>query len=382
MKRFDWSRCAPTLAIVLIAAAAFACSLDCGGSQLDGADGRHGKREGRRPGHGGVAARPGAPGRSAAAVPVEVAMATRRSISSFLETNGTLEAENEVDLVARTSGPIVDLRVEEGDAVRKDQILARLDEVEHRAELEIARVVLNKARQAYERAKTLSGENLISPESYEQAESDFEAAQAQVEAREILLGYTRIRAPFAGLIVARYIKLAEQVGPDTALFRISDFDPLLCPVQVPERSLSLLRKGQRAYLIVDPYPREQFEASVLRISPVVDAATGTIKVTLKVRAKDRLRPGMFSRVFIETATRQDAVVIPKAALSLDSIGDTVFVADGETVSRRDVALGFVEGDFVEVISGVADGERVVVVGQDGLSDGTPIHVLEPAPAAK
>ncbi len=382
MKRFDWPRRAPTLAIVLIAAAVFACSLGCGGSQLDGADSRSGKREGGGPGHRGVGARTGMPGGSTAAVPVEVATATRRSISSFLETNGTLEAENEVDLVARTSGPIVDLRVEEGDAVRKNQIIARIDEVEHRVELEIARVELHRARQAYERAKSLSGENLISSESYEQAESDFGAARAQVEAREILLGYTEIRAPFAGLIVARYIKLAEQVGPDMPLFRISDFDPLLCPVQVPERSLPLLRKGQRAYLLVDPYPREKFEASVLRISPVIDAATGTIKVTLQVGAKEMLRPGMFSRVFIETATRQDAVVIPKAALSLDSIGDTVFVADGGTVSRRDVALGFKEGDFVEVISGVADGERVVVVGQDGLSDGTPIHVLEPAPAAK
>ncbi|MEE9293195.1 MAG: efflux RND transporter periplasmic adaptor subunit, partial [Acidobacteriota bacterium] len=121
---------------------------------------------------------------------------------------------------------------------------------------------------------------------------------------------------------------------------------------------------------------------VLRISPVVDAATGTIKVTLQVRATDRLRPGMFSRVFIETATRQDAVVIPKAALSLDSIGDTVFVADGGTVSRRDVALGFEEGDFVEVVSGITDGEQVVVVGQDGLSEGTPIQVLEPTSSAK
>ncbi len=381
MKKYDRGRRTLALAIVLFAAA-FACSLDCGGSSSDGADGRHGNRQGGRPGHGGAGTRPGAPGESAAAVPVEVATSTRRSISSFIETNGTLEAENEVDLVARTSGPIVDLRVEEGDAVRKDQMLARIDEVEHRAELEIARVTLNEARQSYARARTLNAENLLSSEGYEQAESGFETARAQVEAREILLGYTRIRAPFAGLIVARYIKLAEQVGPNTPLFRISDFDPLLCPVQVPERSLPLLRKGQRAYLTVEPYPREKFDASVLRISPVVDAATGTIKVTLQISAADRLRPGMFSRVFIETATRENAVVIPKAALSLDSIGDTVFVADGGTVSRRDVALGFEEGDFVEVVSGVTVGEQVVVVGQDGLSDGTPIQVLEPTSAAK
>jgi membrane fusion protein (multidrug efflux system) len=140
--------------------------------------------------------------------------------------------------------------------------------------------------------------------------------------------------------------------------------------------LTSLRIGQRAYLTLDPWPDRRFEADVLRISPVVDAATGTIKVTLEVRTKEKLRPGMFARVFLETATRANAIVVPKAALSLESIGDTVYVAAEGLASRREVALGFREGDFVEIVSGVAAGEAVVVVGQDGLSDGTPIRILD------
>jgi membrane fusion protein (multidrug efflux system) len=360
------------LSAALAAAVALAATAGCGGTPSEGGDGRH-----ARPGGRGA----GAPD-ATAAVPVEVAPVTRRSISSFIETNGTLEAENEVDLVARTSAPIVEIRVEEGDAVRAGQVLARLDEIENRAELEIARVALNEATLAYERANTLKDENLISPEIYEQTLSDYESARAQVDAGQIQLDYTVIKAPFKGLIIARYVKLAEQVGPGSALFRISDFDPLLCPVQVPERDLPHIRVEQSGYITVEPYPNERFDASVLRISPVVNAATGTIKVTLEVRARNLLRPGMFSRVFIETATRPDALVIPKSALSLESIGDTVFVADGEIASRREVTLGFREGDFVEVVSGVAEDESVVVVGQDGLSDRTPIHILEPAPAAE
>jgi hypothetical protein len=90
---------------------------------------------------------------------------------------------------------------------------------------------------------------------------------------------------------------------------------------------------------------------------------------------------MFARVFVETARKPAALVIPKTALSLESIGDTVYVVDGEVAARREVTLGFQEGDFVEVVSGVAPDERVVVVGQDGLSNGTPIQVLQPgAPA--
>ena len=318
---------------------------------------------------------------SAAAVPVEVTPVVRRAISSFIETNGALEAENEVDIVARTAGPIVELAVEEGDLVRVGQTLARLDDREARARLEISRVTLNETRLAYERAQNLQKETLISSEEFERAKAAFESASAQVEQDRIQLDYTHITAPFGGLIIARYIKFADQIANNEQLFRISDFDPLLCPIQVPERELSRLREGQSAYLTVEPWPGERFKARVLRISPVVDSATGTIKVTLETRPQGKLRPGMFARVFVETDTRDGALVIPKAALSLESIGDTVYVADGNVASRREVELGFAEGDFVEARSGIEEGESVVVVGQDGLSDGTPIQVLQKGEAA-
>jgi membrane fusion protein (multidrug efflux system) len=323
-------------------------------------------------------------GETAAGVPVEVAPVERRSISSYIETNGTLEAENEVDIVARVGAPIVELKAEEGMAVRERQLLARLDAVEYRAQQEIYRVSLDETRMAYERARELQGEGLISAEDFERAKAAYEGAKAQFERNEIDLGYTEIRSPLSGMIVRRYVDLAQNVSVNTPLFRISDFTPLLCPIQVPERDLSRLRNGQRGYLSVESYPGERFDASVLRISPVVDAASGTVKVTLDVDRMGKLRPGMFARVFVETESRDGVLVIPKAALSLESIGDTVYVEQDGVASRREVTLGFREGDYVEVVSGVAETDRVVVVGQDGLSDGTPIRVLtaggEPAKA--
>jgi len=277
--------------------------------------------------------------------------------------------------LARVAAPITELAAEEGMTVRAGQLLARLDPREIRSQHEISRVTLEEAKLAYERAERLKGNQLISPEEYEQALARFETARAQLEQNQIQLDYTEVRAPFSGRIVARYVDLAEQVTVNTPLFRISDFDPLLCPIQVPERELPRLETGQPAYLTVEAWPGERFEASVLRIRPVVDAATGTVRVTLDVKGRGKLTPGMFARVYLETATRPGALVIPRAALSLESVGDTVYVAADGVAQRREVSLGFEERDRVEVTSGLEAGERVVVVGQDGLSDGTPIQVL-------
>lgn len=354
-----------TIALAAVAMAAAGCGGD-GSEQGNGARGR--------PGGFPNSARAGSRA-AVAAVPVEVAPVVSRSISSFIETNGALEAENEVDLVARIAGPIIELKVEEGMKVGQGDLLARIDDREPRARTEGSKVALEEAQQARERAKSMFDNGLISREVWEQAVTRHETARAQYESDVIQLGYTEIRAPFDALIVTRYVQRAEHVAVGAPLFRVSDFDPLLCKIQVPEKDVPKLRVGQRAYLVLEAWPERRFAARVLRIRPVVDVATGTVQVTLEVATSGVLRPGMFARVFVETERHDRVLVIPKAALSLESIGDTVYVAEGGAAARREVTLGFREGDFVEVTSGLAEGEQIVVFGQDGLSDGTPIQIM-------
>ncbi len=299
----------------------------------------------------------------------------RQPIASYLETHGTLEAENEVDLVARAAGPIVELSAEEGMQVRTGQVLARIDDREIRAQLEVSKVRLEETELAYERAKQLSNSQLVSQEVLDQALANYQSAQGEFERLKVQMQYTVITAPFNGLIVERYVKFAQHLANGAQLFRISDFDPLLCLIQVPERELSRLRVGQLARLEVEAWGDESFDAKVLRLSPVVDAATGTIRVTLEVRGRGKLQPGMFSSVYLEMARKPNALVIPKSALALDSLGDTVFVAEESVAVRRSLELGFQNDNLLEVRSGLAEGEQVVVVGQDGLSEGTPIEIL-------
>jgi membrane fusion protein (multidrug efflux system) len=344
----------------------------CGGSK--DSDRREG---GGRPGLGGQMGG-GAP---SASVPVQVAPVPRRAISQYLETNGTLEAENEVDIVARTTGPVTEINTEEGRLIRRGQIIARIDEREARNQVSISSVARDEAKLAFDRAKSSWEEGLVSREAYDTALSKLNSTEAQLESAQIQLAYTEIRAPFDALVVTRNIKLAQYVTPGTTLFRISDFTPLLCRVEVPEKDLPRIQIGQPAHLRVEAYPGDRFSAQVARLRPTVDAATGTFTATLEVDGENKLRPGMFASVYLQTDTREGALVIPRDALVLDSLGDTVYVKNDDVAERREVRLGLRSEDTVEVLEGLVEGDLLIVVGQDGLADGTPVSVIgdEPAP---
>ena len=368
----------------IAAALSLGLALGCGGSGEE-EGGPPGGGKGRPRGSGGPPGAGGGPpggGAAPAAVPVEVVEIERRSVSSYLETNGALEAENDVQIVARIQGPIVELVAEEGMRLQKGDLMLKIDETESRAQVEIAKVALAEATRAHDRAQASLEAEIISQEVYDTALAQLESAQAQLMGSQILYEYTNVTAPFDGIVVDRMVRLAQNVTANQELFRFSEFDPLLCRIQVPEKELSRLRVGQTAFLNVEAWPEERFRADVLRISPVVDATTGTIRVTLQVSTRGKLSPGMFASVFLVTDTHENAVVMPKRALSVESLSDTVFVAKGDVAERRPVELGYSETDFVEVLSGLEVGERVIVVGQDGLTDGTPVQILKGPGAAE
>jgi membrane fusion protein (multidrug efflux system) len=318
-------------------------------------------------------------GAPSASVPVQVVPVPRQSISQYLETNGTLEAENEVDIVARTTGPVTEIGTEEGQLIRKNQVIARIDPREARNQVAISTVARDEAKLAFDRTTSSWDEGLVSREAYDTALSKLNAAEAQLESAEIQLAYTEITAPFDALVVTRNIKLAQYVTPGTTLFRISDFTPLLCRVEVPEKDFPRIRVGQPAHLRVEAYPSDRFAATVGRIRPTVDASTGTFTATLEVEGQGKLRPGMFASVYLQTDTHEDAIVIPRSSLVLDSLGDTVYVRVDEVAERREVRLGIRSEDSVEVLEGLGVGELLIVVGQDGLADGTPVSVIGDQP---
>ena len=222
----------------------------------------------------------------------------------------------------------------------------------------IAQVALQDAERIYRRAQETFAEQLISQADYDAALAAKESAEATLFDRQVQLDYTEVKAPFGAVVVDRTSSWADNVTAGQVLFRISDFDPLLSKIQVPEKELSRLHKGQPAYLTVEAWPGERFPARVLRAQP----GGGLHHRHHPGHPGGRRAATSCGRGCSPTSTsrstrHEDALTIPKSALSLESLGDTVYVVNGDVAARRPIQLGYEEADIVEVASGLEEGDR-------------------------
>lgn len=309
------------------------------------------------------------------AIPVEVVEVARGSITAFHSGTATLEADREAHVVPRLGGTIVELLAEEGDFVAEGQLLARIDDDRYRLELERNEATLSRLEQDFNRHREMQARGLISLEAFERAKFEYEAHQAQVELSRLDLSHTAIRAPIAGVVSRRLIRVGNTVNAQEAAFVVTSLDPLLAVLYVPERELSRLAAGQPASIGVDALPGELFEGRVVRISPVIDAATGTFRVTVEIGGDTALRPGMFARVNIVRDTRADVLLVPVQAVIAEDARTSVFVVRDGVAERREVRTGYRDNGRVEISAGLEPGERVVVTGQAALRNDSSVLVI-------
>jgi membrane fusion protein (multidrug efflux system) len=311
-----------------------------------------------------------------APVAVEVARTSRGPVAAAYTGTAAIEVDEEATVAARVAGEIVELMAEEGDSVKAGQVLARLDGDRLRLELREARANLGRLERDFERNVELHRRGLISSEANQILQFELEAMQAVYERRALEYEYTSITAPIDGIVAHRYIRVGNTINAGDATFHITSRSPLLAYLYVPEREFARLVPGQRAEVRIDALAGLRLPARVQRISPVVDAATGTFRVTVEIPDPEgRLRPGMFARLSVIYEQREDALLVPRSALLDGDGGDAVFVVSNGTARRQQVRLGFSSGDRVEIIQGLADDDQVVVVGQNGLRDGASIRVI-------
>jgi membrane fusion protein (multidrug efflux system) len=316
-----------------------------------------------------------------ASIPVETARARTGAIDAAYRGTATLEAEDEATVMAKQGGVIEQVLVEEGERVKAGQVLARLETERLRLEVARAKATLDQLEQDFRRNESVFERKLVSREVYERAKFELEGARAAYDLARLALEEAEIKAPFDGVISLRHIKVGNTIQPGSPAFRVTRMDQLEAQIFVPERDIHKLAAKQPATLVVDAWPDKRFAGQILRVNPVVDAATGTVKVTVAMAPEQpELRPGMFGRVEIVYDRRSDALLVPKDAVLTEDAQHSVFVVADGRARRRPIRVGYSDADHYEVIDGLAAGEELVVTGQTSLRDDSKVEVVN-APAA-
>ncbi len=312
-------------------------------------------------------------------VPVEVAKLKIGDISSNYSTTAVLEAKEEAFVVARASGIIEQIMVEEGDYVEKGQILAKLDPQRYELNLKRAAADLQGIEKELSKVNKVYSKQLVSDDTYDKITAQYESARAAFELAKLDLKEATIVAPISGYIAERNAKVGNltESFQRERMFHIVQQTELYGIVHLPEKELSRVHKEQTAILSVSALNGKKVKAIVERISPVIDSQTGTFKVTLRVpNQKNTLKAGMFTQVDLNYDTKRNATLIPRKALLAIDNNMNVFVVDEHGIATKtSIEIGYQENDLVEVTKGLSGSETVVITGHQNLKDNATVNIV-------
>jgi len=325
------------------------------------------------------------------AVPVSATPVQRQNLNSYLVLNGIIEPERKVEIYSHLSAYVKKIVKEEGDYVKENDVLAQLDDKEiiisynqAKIELDQAKLNLEEAENNYVRSQELVKRSLVSEQEFQATEAQFKQRQLDYKNRmenfnnlQLQLNWTEIRALSEGYITERLIEAGDRVNANTQVYTIEDFNPLLIRVFVPTSDALKLALGMPAEVTTEVLRGLVFEGDVKLINPRIDVETGTVKVTVEVVDNSfRLQPGMFVEVRIAIGKKENVLIIPRKAILYKQNKSYVFVLNRGQVSQREVLLGLLEEDLVEVTEGLNEGEVIVIVGIEGLKDGQRVDVIQ------
>ncbi|HYG45795.1 MAG TPA: MdtA/MuxA family multidrug efflux RND transporter periplasmic adaptor subunit [Bordetella sp.] len=332
-------------------------------------------------------------------VPVRTAQAGTQNIDIVLRALGTVTAYNTVTVRSRVDGELIRVAFDEGQYVKAGDLLAQIDPRPFEVALAQAQgqqqqnqALLANARRDLQRYQTLFKQDSIARQQLDtqaalvrQYEGTQKIDQAAVDNAQLQLGYTRISAPIGGRLGLRKVDAGNLVstGDTDGLVVITQTQPISVVFSLPETQLPEVLAQVRAgrTLTVQAYDRTDTKAiasgQLETIDNQIDVATGTVKLKARFdNADELLFPNQFVNVRLLVQTRDDATVIPTAAVQQGSAGAFVFLLrDDSTVEVRQVKLGAINGDRVAVNEGLAPGDRVVVEGTDRLRTGAKVNVV-------
>lgn len=326
---------------------------------------------------GGEAKKDGSGKDQPTAIPVEITRLTTGQISSFLLYSSTLETEQTVNVYSRIAGLVEEIYVEESDRVQKGARLIQIEKDEYVLAERKARLEYEKLLADYNRLKALQAEELLSEEEFLTAEINMKQAEIAWEQAKLNLEYTTVTAPISGVIGDRLVNLGDRIQTSTNLFTIANLNEKIVRLYVPQSEFAKCYKNQTAKVTTDVMAGTKFNGYVKRISPIIDPQSGTFKVTIAVKdPQNKLRPGMFVNAELIVDTHENAKLIPKSALIYENERTYFFIVSQDSSQKLELKKGFEDAEKVEILNDLEAGTQIVVLGQNGLKDGSRVKIVE------
>jgi len=299
-----------------------------------------------------------------------------------VEALGTARANESVEIRPQISQRITAVRFDEGQAVEAGQVLVELRDDEARAAVASARAALLESEGQLRRARQMFETRAVSAAVLEQRTAVRDSNRAALDTAEVRLADTVVRAPFAGRVGLRRVSLGSLVTPDTVITTLDDTDPMKLDFDVPETAIARLAEGLPIEARSAAWPDATFRGQVASIDTRVDPVSRTVTVRgIVPNDEGLLRPGMFLTVRLLHEDAR-ALLVPEQALVPEQSRQFVLVVDGKgEVHRREVRTGRRKPGLVEVLSGLAAGEQVIVEGTQKARPGGTVEVLERQPVA-
>jgi RND family efflux transporter MFP subunit len=319
---------------------------------------------GRKPGITSANARP--------TVVVRAQVAENKSRVATEEDIGTVRAQLHAMIEAKVSGKIEQMLVVPGQQVTAGELLAAIDDREIRAQYDQARAVREQAESDLKRAADLFRQKILSPSEFDTAQSKFRVADAAATAAQTLLGYTKVTAPFGGVITRKDADVGDLAVPGKPLLEMEDARHLRLEADVPEALVGKIALGDKLPVRIGVL-ETNLEGTVSEVAPSADPNSRTFLVKLDLPSVPGLRAGQFGRVAVPVG-ETSALRVPTSAVWQRGQMELVFVVANGRAQLRIVKTGKRVGDEVELVSGLDPGERVVTAGAAQLADGQPVEV--------
>lgn len=318
------------------------------------------------------------------ATPVQVMKPQRRDIAMTITLPANISPWQQATLYAKVPGYLKWMGADKGDTVKKGQLLAVIDAPEVEQQFRQAEADYKIKRITYQRLHNVWKENpdVIAKQDVDVAEAEAEGARHLMENRRTLLDYTKVEAPFSGVITARFADPGAMIQSGSAsatqaapLFTLMDLNTVRVYVSVPQEVSMLAKPGIPVKLVHEEAPDQEFKGTITRTTEVLDPATRTLLVEIDMPNHDRkLQPGMYVSATLHLEQHPNALVVPPSAIAAGSNKEkAVFVAEQGQVRRAAIRTGLDDGKWVEVVEGLSGNEDIVVVGKASLKDGQAVN---------